>query len=58
MVRERPYRAAMTHEEAIAEIVECSGSQFDPVVVEAFLEIFTENPEPPRAHRAVGAAPA
>ena len=35
----RPYRQAMTHEEAIAELRRCSGSQFDPKVVDAFIQV-------------------
>jgi signal transduction histidine kinase/response regulator RpfG family c-di-GMP phosphodiesterase len=36
----RPYRPAMTHEEALREIVQCKGTQFDPRVVEAFVQLF------------------
>ncbi len=36
---ERVYRKARTHEEAIEEIKRCTGSQFDPLVTEAFLEV-------------------
>jgi putative nucleotidyltransferase with HDIG domain len=32
----RPYRKPLSFDEATAEIVRCGGSQFDPVVVEAF----------------------
>ncbi len=32
----RPYRRAMSFESAVEEISRCSGSQFDPAVVEAF----------------------
>ena len=39
MVAERPYRKAMTREEAIEELMGCSGTQFDPQVVEHFIEI-------------------
>ena len=39
MVSERPYRGAMSGEEALGELVRCSGSQFDPKVVEKFAEI-------------------
>jgi putative two-component system response regulator len=39
MTSDRPYRAAMTAPKAIAEIKKCSGTQFDPVVVKAFLKI-------------------
>ncbi|MEA2445500.1 MAG: hypothetical protein QOJ12_2792 [Thermoleophilales bacterium] len=37
MTSERPYRAAMSHEEACAELGRHSGTQFDPLVVTAFL---------------------
>jgi two-component system cell cycle response regulator len=30
----RPYKDAMTHDEAVAELRRCSGTQFDPAVVE------------------------
>ncbi len=36
---ERPYRKAASHRYAIKEIIGCSGTQFDPEVVENFLEI-------------------
>jgi HD-GYP domain-containing protein (c-di-GMP phosphodiesterase class II) len=39
MTNERPYRAAMKIERALAEIERCRGSQFDPLVVEAFLSL-------------------
>lgn len=35
---ERPYRKALSKEEAINEIVKNSGSQFDPQIVELFVE--------------------
>ena len=34
----RPYRQAMSHEDALTELRRCSGSQFDPKVVEAFIQ--------------------
>jgi putative two-component system response regulator len=34
----RPYRAASTHDEAMAELTRCSGRQFDPRVVNSFAE--------------------
>jgi putative nucleotidyltransferase with HDIG domain len=37
MTSTRPYRAARPVEEAVQELRRCSGSQFDPVMVEAFL---------------------
>lgn len=35
LLRDRPYRRGCSFEEAIAEIRRCSGSQFDPAVVDA-----------------------
>lgn len=37
MTSDRPYRAAMTHAEALAEIKACSGTQFDPLLAQEFL---------------------
>ena len=37
MTSNRLYRAPLTHEEALREVERCSGSQFDPEVVHAFL---------------------
>jgi putative two-component system response regulator len=37
MTSDRPYRTAMSASRAIAEVQRCSGTQFDPVVVKAFL---------------------
>src|SRR5690554_2691985 len=39
MISNRPYRKALTKEEAIEEIKKCSGTQFDPKLVEIFLKI-------------------
>ena len=39
MGADRPYRRGRSREEIIAELQRCSGSQFDPKVVEAFLNI-------------------
>ncbi len=36
MTADRPYRRAMSHEAAIAELDRVSGGQFDPAVVDAF----------------------
>ena len=38
MTSHRPYRKALPHEIAIAELKRCSGKQFDPMVVKAFLD--------------------
>lgn len=34
----RPYRQAKSHEYAVSELLRCKGTQFDPLVVEAFLK--------------------
>ncbi len=39
MTNNRPYRKALSHEVAIKEIKLCSGTQFDPSLVELFLDI-------------------
>ena len=39
MTSHRPYRAAMPFERALAEIGERAGSQFDPDVARAFLQL-------------------
>lgn len=39
ITNDRPYSMARTREEAIEEILRCSGTQFDPEIVEVFLEI-------------------
>ncbi|NYE58682.1 HD-GYP domain-containing protein [Carboxydothermus ferrireducens] len=43
MTSDRSYRKALTKEEAIAEIIKQKGKQFDPQVVEAFLEVVKED---------------
>jgi HD-GYP domain-containing protein (c-di-GMP phosphodiesterase class II) len=40
MVAERPYRKPLTHTEAAAELRAHVGKQFDPRVIEAFLDTF------------------
>jgi len=39
MTTDRPYRKALTDQDAREEIARCCGSQFDPAVVEAFFNI-------------------
>jgi two-component system, cell cycle response regulator len=42
MTSERPYAAALSPQEALDELQRCAGTQFDPVVVEAFLAVARE----------------
>ncbi len=41
MTSDRPYRKGMPHEKAIEELKRCSGTQYDPSLVEAFLQTET-----------------
>ncbi len=45
MTSRRPYREAMSQDDALEEIMRNSGSQFDPVTVEAFLRMVRRNPD-------------
>jgi HD-GYP domain-containing protein (c-di-GMP phosphodiesterase class II) len=45
MVTDRPYRAAMTGAEAHAELRSNAGTQFDPTVAEALLEVLENRTE-------------
>ncbi|MDI6782538.1 MAG: response regulator [bacterium] len=40
MTSDRPYRKSFTHTDAVQEIIHCSGTQFAPRVVNAFLSKF------------------
>lgn len=42
MVHDRPYHKAMSAEEAEKELRRCAGTQFDPKLVEVFLEVLKE----------------
>lgn len=42
MTSDRPYRRALSREEALAEVERCAGTQFDPKIACAFLEVFGE----------------
>ena len=56
MLTDRPYRAAMTPAEAIAELRAAPGRQFDPDVVDALLDLLGRRPPAPcrTARRACG----
>ncbi len=42
MTSDRPYRKALTQEEAIDELIRTKGTQFDPKLVDAFVEIIKD----------------
>jgi HD-GYP domain-containing protein (c-di-GMP phosphodiesterase class II) len=39
MLSDRPYQATRTLPSVVEEVIRCSGSQFDPLVVDAFLRV-------------------
>jgi HD-GYP domain-containing protein (c-di-GMP phosphodiesterase class II) len=39
MTTHRSYRLAKTHEQAIDELIRCAGTQFDPLIVEVFVNL-------------------
>jgi len=42
MIGDRPYRAALTHQQAMAELEANAGTQFDPAVVAAAVDVLRE----------------
>ena len=46
MVHNRPYHQAMPEEKAIAELRRCSGTQFDPNIIEIFTRLLEEEEMP------------
>jgi HD-GYP domain-containing protein (c-di-GMP phosphodiesterase class II) len=42
MTSDRPYRRALSREQALAEVERCAGTQFDPEIARIFLEMFAE----------------
>src|SRR5215210_2141593 len=42
MTSNRPYRRALSCEQALAEVARCAGTQFDPRIATVFLEAFAE----------------
>lgn len=49
MTNDRPYRKALTHEEALNELISNAGKQFDPQLVSLFMEQLSDTNGPPRA---------
>ncbi|MCG3117524.1 MAG: response regulator [Candidatus Manganitrophus sp. SA1] len=45
MTSDRPYRKALPMEVAFAELRRCTGTQFDPTIVETLIKIIQEDPQ-------------
>jgi len=43
MTSDRPYRKAMGQSEAVSELIQCAGTQFDPSLVKIFIELIDDN---------------
>jgi putative nucleotidyltransferase with HDIG domain len=55
MVADRPYRRSLTAEGAIAELRRCAGTDFDPRVVEALIEVLHDSDAESRGPQRAGA---
>jgi len=42
MTTDRPYRLSMSHDEAVTELRRNGGGQFDPRIVDAFIDSFRD----------------
>ena len=56
MTSDRPYRSALDHGEACAELERCAGTQFDPQVVDLFVEEVRSHPPAEREPDGLAAA--
>lgn len=44
MTNKRPYKEPMSHEDAMQELRRCSGTQFDPAIVQLFEDLYGNEP--------------
>ena len=42
MTEDRPYRSALRPEDAVEELLRCSGKDFDPHIVRAFIAVLND----------------
>jgi HD-GYP domain-containing protein (c-di-GMP phosphodiesterase class II) len=49
MTADRVYKVGMPHEAAREELLRCAGSQFDPAIVLAFINVLSQASEPAAA---------
>ncbi|MEI7615161.1 MAG: HD domain-containing phosphohydrolase, partial [Actinomycetota bacterium] len=42
MTSKRTYKSAMSKDDAVKELERCAGTQFDPALVEKFIEVIAE----------------
>lgn len=54
MTSDRPYRKAVDHDAAVAELKRCAGTQFDPAIVKKFLTLFAPAGRAPKAKKPAG----
>ncbi len=47
MMHVRSYKTAMSHQNAVEELIRCSGTQFDPFIVDIFVKLFGRSQQLP-----------
>ncbi|HEY6057218.1 MAG TPA: diguanylate cyclase, partial [Candidatus Limnocylindrales bacterium] len=50
MISDRPYKRAISHEQAVRELQRHAGTQFDPELVDIFCDLYAETPPQVEAH--------